>query len=53
MDALLSLPLLGYFLAPGLTTYSTSLNVLFFYMVFILPDSFGRIRLIDGRHGAL
>jgi len=32
MDALLSLPLLGYFLAPSLTTYSTSLNVLFFYM---------------------
>jgi len=32
MDALLSLPVLGYFLAPSLTTYSTSLNVLFFYM---------------------
>jgi hypothetical protein len=27
---------LGYFLAPSLTTYSTSLNVLFFYMV-LLP----------------
>ncbi|KAG0650043.1 hypothetical protein D0Z07_3855 [Hyphodiscus hymeniophilus] len=32
MDMLLSLPVFGYFLAPGLTTYSTSLNVLFFYM---------------------
>jgi hypothetical protein len=33
MDALLSLPILGYLVMPGLTTYSTSLNVLFFYMV--------------------
>jgi hypothetical protein len=33
MDALLSLPLFGYFLMPSLTTYSTSLNLLFFYMV--------------------
>jgi hypothetical protein len=32
MDALLSLPLFGYFM-PSLTTYSTSLNLLFFYMV--------------------
>ncbi|KAH8592507.1 hypothetical protein B0O99DRAFT_629905 [Bisporella sp. PMI_857] len=32
MDALLSLPIMGYFLMPGLTSYSTSLNVLFFYM---------------------
>ncbi|KAH8783965.1 hypothetical protein BGZ57DRAFT_884216 [Hyaloscypha finlandica] len=32
MDALLSVPVLGYFLMPGLTTYSTSLNLLFFYM---------------------
>jgi len=32
MDALLSLPVFGYFLMPSLTTYSTSLNVLFFYM---------------------
>jgi hypothetical protein len=32
MDALLSLPILGYFLMPSLGTYSTSLNLLFFYM---------------------
>lgn len=32
MDALLSIPALGYFLMPSLTTYSTSLNILFFYM---------------------
>lgn len=32
MDALLSIPVLGYFLMPSLTTYSTSLNLLFFYM---------------------
>ena len=33
MDALLSLPILGYLVMPDLTTYSTSLNLLFFYMV--------------------
>ncbi|KAI9827511.1 MAG: hypothetical protein M1832_004861 [Thelocarpon impressellum] len=32
MDALLSLPLLSYLVVPGITTYSTSLNILFFYM---------------------
>jgi len=32
MDALLSLPVFGYLLMPGLTSYSTSLNLLFFYM---------------------
>ncbi|KAL3427820.1 sterol desaturase family protein [Phlyctema vagabunda] len=33
MDALLSLPVLGYFMMPGLfASYSTSLNLLFFYM---------------------
>lgn len=32
MDALLSLPVLGYFLMPSLGTYSASLNLLFFYM---------------------
>jgi len=32
MDALLSLPFFGYLLMPSLTSYSTSLNVLFFYM---------------------
>lgn len=31
MDALLSLPILGYFLMP-VSTYGTSLNLLFFYM---------------------
>jgi hypothetical protein len=33
MDALLSLPIVGYFLMPGMASWSTSLNVLFFYMV--------------------
>jgi hypothetical protein len=33
MDALLSVPILGYFLMPSVTTYSASLNLLFFYMV--------------------
>ena len=33
MDAILSLPVIGYLLMPSLTSYSTSLNVLFFYMV--------------------
>jgi hypothetical protein len=33
MDALLSLPVMGYFLMPSFATYSTSLNVLFFYLV--------------------
>ncbi|KAG9248790.1 hypothetical protein BJ878DRAFT_538000 [Calycina marina] len=32
MDALLSLPVMGYFFMPGLTSYRTSLNVLFFYV---------------------
>lgn len=32
MDVLLSLPIFSYFLAPGITSWSTSLNVLFFYM---------------------
>ncbi|ORY62419.1 uncharacterized protein BCR38DRAFT_346993 [Pseudomassariella vexata] len=32
MDVLLSLPILSYFAAPALTSWSTSLNLLFFYM---------------------
>ena len=32
MDVLFSLPLATYLLAPGLTSWSTSLNLLFFYM---------------------
>lgn len=32
MDVLFSLPLATYFLAPSLTSWSTSLNLLFFYM---------------------
>ena len=32
MDAVLSLPLVSYLLIPGVTTYSTSLNLLFFYI---------------------
>ncbi|KAK0387083.1 hypothetical protein NLU13_5396 [Sarocladium strictum] len=32
MDILLSLPIASYFLAPSVTSWSTSLNLLFFYM---------------------
>jgi hypothetical protein len=32
MDALLSLPVLSYFLVPSLGSYSASLNLLFFYL---------------------
>lgn len=32
MGSLLSVPVLGYLLMPSLGTYSTSLNILFFYM---------------------
>jgi hypothetical protein len=32
MDAFLSVPVLGYFLMPSIGTYSTSLNLLFFYL---------------------
>ncbi|OLN88341.1 hypothetical protein CCHL11_00019 [Colletotrichum chlorophyti] len=32
MDILLSLPIVSYFLAPSITSWSTSLNLLFFYM---------------------
>lgn len=33
MGAYLSLPVVGYLLMPSVTSYSTSLNLLFFYMV--------------------
>lgn len=33
MGVALSLPVMGYFLMPSLASYSTSLNLLFFYMV--------------------
>ncbi|KAK2061971.1 sterol desaturase family protein [Colletotrichum caudatum] len=32
MDILLSLPIVSYFLAPSVTSWTTSLNLLFFYM---------------------
>ncbi|KLU83793.1 hypothetical protein MAPG_02844 [Magnaporthiopsis poae ATCC 64411] len=32
MDILLSLPIASYFLAPSVTSWSTSLNLIFFYM---------------------
>ncbi|CZS90659.1 related to C-4 methyl sterol oxidase [Rhynchosporium graminicola] len=32
MGGMLSLPLMGYLLMPSLTSYSTSINILFFYM---------------------
>ncbi|KAH9210560.1 hypothetical protein DL95DRAFT_448713 [Leptodontidium sp. 2 PMI_412] len=32
MGAILSLPVVGYLLMPSLTSYSTSINILFFYM---------------------
>ncbi|KAF4782366.1 sterol desaturase family protein [Colletotrichum scovillei] len=32
MDILLSLPIVSYFLAPSITSWTTSLNLLFFYM---------------------
>ncbi|KAK6194091.1 hypothetical protein LQW54_011812 [Pestalotiopsis sp. IQ-011] len=35
LDVLLSLPILSYFAAPALTSWSTSLNLLFFYMTWM------------------
>jgi hypothetical protein len=32
MGAFLSVPLLSFFLVPGMTSYTTTLNILFFYM---------------------
>ncbi|KAL8388006.1 hypothetical protein RB595_009517 [Gaeumannomyces hyphopodioides] len=48
MDILLSLPIVSYFLAPGVTSWSTSLNLLFFYMTWttlVLSHSPLRIEL--------
>ena len=39
MGAMLSLPVVGYLLMPSLTSYSTSINILFFYMVRDLANS--------------
>ncbi|APA06339.1 hypothetical protein SS1G_01140 [Sclerotinia sclerotiorum 1980 UF-70] len=49
MDALLSLPVVGYFLMPSVSTYSTSLNVLFFYMTWstlVLSHSALKVELV-------
>ncbi|KAK7419675.1 hypothetical protein QQZ08_010761 [Neonectria magnoliae] len=49
MDVLLSLPLASYLLAPSSTSWSTSLNLLFFYMTWttlILSHSPLRIRIV-------
>jgi hypothetical protein len=49
MDALLSIPALGYFLMPSLGTYSTSLNLLFFYMTWstlVLSQSPLRVEIL-------
>lgn len=49
MGALLSLPVLGYLLLPTLGTYSTSLNLLFFYMTWstlVLTQSQLRVEVI-------
>ncbi|KAH6646572.1 sterol desaturase family protein [Truncatella angustata] len=35
LDVLMSLPILSYFAAPALTSWSTSLNILFFYMTWM------------------
>lgn len=48
MDVLLSLPIATYLLAPSLTSWSTSLNLLFFYMTWttlVLSHSPLRVRL--------
>lgn len=49
MDAILSLPVLGYFLMPSGSTYSTSLNFLFFYMTWstlVLSQSPLRVEVV-------
>ncbi|QSZ28990.1 hypothetical protein DSL72_003499 [Monilinia vaccinii-corymbosi] len=49
MDALLSLPALGYFLMPSASTYSTSLNFLFFYVTWstlVLSQSPVRVEVV-------
>ncbi|KAM0286412.1 hypothetical protein ACHAQH_000838 [Verticillium albo-atrum] len=49
MDLLMSLPIVSYFLAPSVTSWSTSLNLLFFYMTWttlVLSHSALKIELI-------
>ncbi|KAF7884226.1 uncharacterized protein EAF02_004562 [Botrytis sinoallii] len=49
MDALLSLPVVGWFLMPSVSTYSTSLNFLFFYMTWstlVLSHSALRVEVV-------
>ncbi|KAH9884715.1 sterol desaturase family [Xylariomycetidae sp. FL2044] len=49
MDVILSLPILSYFAAPMLTSWSTSLNLLFFYMTWstlVLSHSPLKIELV-------
>ncbi|KAH8650093.1 hypothetical protein BX600DRAFT_442178 [Xylariales sp. PMI_506] len=49
MDVLLSLPILSYFAAPALSSWSTSLNLLFFYMTWstlVLSHSPLKIELV-------
>ena len=53
MGVALSLPVLGYFFMPSLASYSTSLNLLFFYMVRAqLKCTWGESNSRN-RHGAL
>jgi hypothetical protein len=50
MDVLLSLPIISYFAAPALTSWSTSLNLLFFYMTWmtlVLSHSPLKIELVS------
>ncbi|ROT36683.1 sterol desaturase family [Sodiomyces alkalinus F11] len=49
MDFILSLPIVSYFLAPAITSWSTSLNLLFFYMTWstlVLSHGALKIQLI-------
>ncbi|KAG7106320.1 hypothetical protein HYQ45_018422 [Verticillium longisporum] len=49
MDLLMSLPIISYFLAPSVTSWSTSLNLLFFYMTWttlVLSHSALKIELV-------
>ncbi|KAM0325683.1 hypothetical protein ACHAQA_006983 [Verticillium albo-atrum] len=49
MDLLMSLPIISYFLAPSVTSWSTSLNLLFFYLTWstlVLSHSALKIELL-------
>ncbi|CRK47996.1 hypothetical protein BN1723_007874 [Verticillium longisporum] len=49
MDLLMSLPIISYFLAPSVASWSTSLNLLFFYMTWttlVLSHSALKIELV-------